>query len=100
MFADGLYAILKGKYLGPEKPGPWANLFYKLNIDVFRLGPVFILYGLLWFVAVYGFWNNQGWGYPFGLILAILTLWYLPVGALISVIIIGMLLFGKSKLGF
>jgi hypothetical protein len=100
MFADGLYVIVKGKYIGPEKPGPWANLFYKLNIDVLSFGPVFILYGLLWFIAIYGFWTNSGWGYSFGLIVAILTLWYLPAGTLISIVIIGMLLLGKGKLGF
>mgnify|MGYP007060777724 FL=1 len=34
MLIDGIYVMLKGKYIGPEKPGLWANLFYKLNIDV------------------------------------------------------------------
>ena len=27
MLLDGIYVMLKGKYIGPEKPGPWANIF-------------------------------------------------------------------------
>lgn len=100
MLIDGLFVILKDKYIGPDKPGPWANLFYALKIDVFKLGPLFILYGLLWFVWIYALISNQSWGYPFGLLLAILTLWYLPVGTLISLITIGLLLLGKKRLGF
>jgi len=39
MLLDGIYVMLKGKYVGPEKPGPWSTLFYKLKVDVFNLGP-------------------------------------------------------------
>jgi hypothetical protein len=38
MLLDGLFISLKGKYIGPEKPGPWAEIFYKMNVDVFKLG--------------------------------------------------------------
>jgi hypothetical protein len=87
MLLDGIFVMIKGKYIGPEKPGPWANLFYKLNVDVFKLGPVFIVFGLLWLIWLYGLWTNQNWAYHFGLIMSILTLWYLPVGTLFSIII-------------
>lgn len=99
MLLDGLFVIFKGKYIGPEKPGPWANLFYKLNIDVFKLGPLFIIFGVLWLAWLYALWTNQGWTYTFGLIISLLTLWYLPVGTLFSVIILVILLTAKSKLG-
>ncbi|SKA20763.1 hypothetical protein [Sediminibacterium ginsengisoli] len=88
MLLDGIYVMLKGKYIGPEKPGPWANLFYKLNIDVFKLGPLFLIYGLLWLAWVYGFWTNQSWAYLFGVIISVLTLWYLPVGTVFSVVVL------------
>jgi len=45
MLLDGIFVMIKGKYIGPEKPGPWSNLFYKLNIDIFKLGPLFIVLG-------------------------------------------------------
>jgi hypothetical protein len=100
MLIDGIYVMLKGKYIGPEKPGPWAELFYKLDVNVFGLGPLFIAFGLLWIVWLYSLWANQSWSYLFGIIISILTFWYLPVGTLFSVIILVVLLFGKHKLGF
>ena len=99
MLLDGLFVLFKGKYIGPEKPGPWANLFYKLNIDVFKLGPLFIIFGLLWLTLVFSLWTNQTWTYVFGLAISILTLWYLPVGTIFSVIVLLVLLTAKSKLG-
>ena len=99
MLLDGIFVLIKDKYIGPEKPGPWANLFYKLNIDVFKLGPVFIVFGLLWLIWLYGLWTNQNWVYTFGLVISILTLWYLPVGTLFSIIILLALIFARQKIG-
>src|SRR6187399_797085 len=99
MLLDGIYVMLKGKYIGPEKPGPWANLFYKLKIDVFNLGPLFIAFGLLWLFWLYCLWTNQSWTYSLGIIISILTLWYLPVGTIFSLIMLLTLLFAKQKLG-
>ncbi|MBD2769090.1 hypothetical protein IC235_14445 [Hymenobacter sp. BT664] len=95
MLLDGVFVMVKGKFIGPEKPGPWANIFYKLNINVFKLGPLFIVFGLLWLTWLYSLWSNQNWNYAFGLTLSILTLWYLPVGTLFSLIIMGLLFFAK-----
>lgn len=99
MLLDGIYVMLKGKYIGPEKPGPWANVFYKLNVDVFKLGPMFILFGLLWLTWLYGLWTQQAWSYSMGLLLSALTLWYLPIGTLLSVIVGIVLLTAKARLG-
>ena len=99
MLLDGLFVLFKGKYIGPAKPGPWANLFYKLNVDVLKLGPLFIIFGLLWLVWLFALWTNQNWAYVFGLIISILTLWYLTVGTLFSVIILVVLLAAKDKVG-
>jgi hypothetical protein len=99
MLFDGIYVMLKGKYFGPPKPGPWANLFYKFDVNVFKLGPLFIIFGLLWLAWLYGFWTHQSWAYTAGIILSVISLWYLPVGTLFSVIILVLLLTAKSKLG-
>ena len=99
MLLDGIFVLITGKYIGPEKPGPWAYLFSKLNIDVFKLGPLFIVFGLLWLTWLYGLWSNQSWAYIFGIVLSILTLWYLPVGTLFSIIVILTLVFSKKDLG-
>ncbi|MBO9562265.1 MAG: hypothetical protein J7621_05795 [Niastella sp.] len=99
MLLDGIYVMFKGKYIGPEKPGPWANLFYKLQVNVFRLGPLFVAYGLVWLAFLYGLLSGQSWAYKLGLIIAILTLWYLPVGTLLSIIVLVLLIWFRQKVG-
>ena len=99
MLVDGIYVLLNGKYIGPEKPGPWSNLFYKLKIDVFNLGPLFIAFGLLWLFWLYCLLTNHNWTYVLGIVTSVLTLWYLPLGTFFSVIVILVLFFAKQKLG-
>ena len=86
MLADGIYVLVKGKYIGPEKPGPWANLFEKLHVNVFSLGPLFIFFGIAWLVFLVATGTGQLWARMYGLVLSVLSLWYLPVGTLIAVI--------------
>ena len=100
MLLDGIFVMLKGKYIGPEKPGPWANIFYKLGINVFKLGPLFIVSGMLWFTFIYALFTNQNWAFIFGVLISVLTLWYLPIGTFISLIIMLILFFAKKRLGF
>ena len=99
MLIDGIYVMMKGKYIGPEKPGPWSYLFEKLNADVFKLGPLFISFGVFWLIWLYSLWTNQSWSYAFGIVISILTLWYLPVGTIFSLIILFTLILGRQKSG-
>ena len=99
MLLDGIFVMINRKFIGPEKPGPWANIFYYFKVDVFKLGPLFIVIGVLWIIWLYGLWANLSWAYLFGLLIGILTLWYLPIGTFTSLIIIGILLVFKRKLG-
>lgn len=99
MLIDGIFVSIRGKYIGPEKPGPWAELFYKLNIDVFKLGWLFIIYGFLWFAWILALWTNRDWAWGYGILLSVMTLWYLPVGTLFSIIIMVVLMIWKQKLG-
>jgi hypothetical protein len=97
MLIDGIYVLINTKFIGPEKPGPWSLLFEKLGADVFKLGPIFIIYGILWFAYVWAFWSGQPWANTFGIILAVMTLWYLPFGTIISIITIILLAILKSR---
>jgi len=97
MLADGIYVMLNGKYIGPPQPGPWAFLFRQLGIDVFKLGPLFIAFGLAWLYFLVRWLKNRP-RYRVGVILSIFTLWYLPVGTLFSVIIFIVLLRMQSRL--
>lgn len=99
MLADGIYVLMNGKYIGPEKPGPWANIFQLFNIDVFKLGPLFIVFGLAWLCFIAVFIGNLDWAFTFGLVMCVLTLWYLPVGTVFSLIILALLIVLRSKPG-
>jgi hypothetical protein len=98
MLLDGIYVMINGKYIGPEKPGPWSGIFSAFDIDVFKLGPLFIVFGIVWLIWLYRLWSNPRQSRNLGIIVSILTLWYLPVGTLLSLIILGILLFGGNKM--
>lgn len=97
MLIDGIFVLVNGKYIGPEKPGPWAGLFEKPGVDVFKLGPLFILSGLAWLGWIMALWSGQSFAWLSGSVLSVLTLWYLPVGTLFSVIILVSLTLLRNK---
>lgn len=97
MLIDGLYVILNGKYIGPEKPGPWASLLSLTGIDVFKLGPVFVIFGVAWLGFALSLIADVGWTRLYGLVLSVLTLWYLPFGTAISIAVILMLNLGSKN---
>src|SRR5687768_2964675 len=93
MLLDGIYVLVNGKYIGPEKPGPWASLLALTGVDVFKLGPMFVLFGIAWLFFAWAFGMDIAWHRAFGLVLSILTLWYMPFGTLISIVVLVALLF-------
>jgi len=93
MLIDGVYVLANGKYIGPEKPGPWAFVIGLTGIDVYKLGPLFVLFGVAWLSFVGGFFTGATWARNFGFILSLLTLWYLPFGTLISLVVLIALIF-------
>lgn len=99
MLLDGIYVMLKGRYIGPPKPGPWANLFQYFGVDVFKLGPLFVLFGMAWLSFVLGILTHQSWAYMLGILIAVLTLWYLPVGTVFSIVVLVVLMGMRSKVG-
>ena len=93
MLIDGVYVLSNGKYIGPERPGPWASVLGATGIDVFKLGPVFVLYGIAWLAFAGGMIANVEWAKYVGILLSVLTLWYLPFGTLISLVVLASLMF-------
>jgi hypothetical protein len=93
MLIDGIFVIINGKFIGPEKPGPWASLVGLTGVDVFKLGPVFVLFGMAWLAFVGAFITEQAWVRNFGMVLSTLTLWYLPFGTLIALVVLGAMIF-------
>ncbi len=84
MLADGLHVLRHGRYFGPETPGPWHKLVRTAGFDPLALGPVFVALGALWLVlgTVAPTAILPGWTLA---VPAVLTLWYLPVGTLLSI---------------
>src|SRR5262249_17515 len=96
---DGIHCILRGKYIGPEKPGPWSNLFIAAGIDPFRLGPLFIVFGTCWLLAlIFLLTSSSPTAWTVALVVAIASLWSLPLGTVISIAFILLLIFARSRL--
>jgi len=88
MIADGIHVILYGSYIGPEKPGPWADLVYMFGFDPTRFGLIFLALGIDWVIGGAGILLDRRWGYYLTLIMALLSLWYIPFGTVLSIAII------------
>lgn len=56
MFVDGIFVIIYGEYIGSEKPGSWAAIFQRLSLDIFRLGPMTVGFGLVWLIFLIALW--------------------------------------------
>lgn len=98
MLVDGVYVLFNGKYIGPEKPGPWASLLSATGVDVFKLGPMFVGFGIVWLVFVFGLYSGSSWAYWWGIVVAVVTLWYLPFGTIISLVVLTALIFFGERL--
>jgi hypothetical protein len=96
MLFDGMHVMLRGKYFGPDKPGPWSGLFTSLGIDPFKLGPLFLAFGVLWIVVLMGLLCGQTWGRYGAIGMAIASLWYLPVGPVLSLVFLVLVFFSRS----
>jgi hypothetical protein len=97
MIVDGIHVMLRGKYIGPEKPGPWSIAFVKLGIDPFRLGPMFVAFGVLWLVFLAATLAGQTWGKYGAAGVAIASLWYVPLGTLLSLFYLAILYFTQVR---
>lgn len=97
MLVDGIFVMINGKFIGPDRPGPWASIFSAAGIDVFKLGPMFVVFGVAWLVFVFSVITRQRWAYVFGIGVSIATLWYLPIGTIISVDILLALFFLRDR---
>lgn len=100
MLVDGIHVMIKGKYIGPQKPGPWSGIMDLFEINVFKMGPLFIIYGLLWLSFLASYIMGYSLAYPYGMFLAIMTLWYIPIGSIISLVVFVLLYMTKQEVGF
>jgi hypothetical protein len=99
MLADGIHVLVTGKYFGPDKPGPWSVPFARLGVNPFSLGPVFILLGVLWLAGLAAVLTGKPWALYAAGAVAVASLWYLPMGTLLSAIYLVLLYFRLPQAG-
>ena len=98
MIFDGVHVLTTGKYFGPEKPGPWSDVVAAAGINPFGIGIPFIALGVLWLLFLSAVLLRQPWAWYAALLTAILTLWYVPVGTILSLLYILLLFRLRPKL--
>lgn len=98
MLFDGFHLLVTGTYFGPTKPGPWADLAAAVGLNPYGFGPFFIVLGILWILFLIEVLRGSRWGWWGALAVAVLTLWYIPVGTALAVGYIVMLAFFKKRL--
>lgn len=96
MIFDGVYVLLKGKYFGPEQPGPWSRVVRVVGLNPFSLGIPFIVLGSTWWFAVLALLIGLPWAWALCVTVAVATLWYVPVGTSLSLAAIGLLILLKG----
>jgi hypothetical protein len=89
MLADGFHALRRGHYYG-TRLGPWAAIVSRAGIDPnsTTMMHAFVAFGVLWlsvFALVVG---RDRFAAPLAIVAGILTLWFLPIGTLLSAITI------------
>lgn len=90
MFVDGLHALLMGSYFAPGgQIGPWAALLSTIGVPPFSAGVkvAFVVLGLAYIVAGLAYALYERRALWFGLV-AVCTLWYLPLGTILSLIVL------------
>jgi len=91
MLVEGVYNLLTHSYIGGTL-GPWGRLVRAVGLNPYHIGLVFVLLGLAWGVALFGFRSGDQWGWWAELAVAILSLWYFPLGTFLAVVCILLLL--------
>lgn len=97
---DGGRALLVGDYVTPKtgrfagQLGPWSKLFSAIGIEPRSTlaKSIHLVLGLAWLVVMVCFVLQTSWAWSGMLVLAVLGLWYLPFGTLLSTVQIALLL--------
>ena len=85
MLADGTRNLLTGTYFGPSL-GPWSALVRAAGFDPQHFGAVFVALGIAWFGALAGLLTRVRFAHVAATAVGVLTLWYLPVGTVLSAV--------------
>ncbi len=101
MMFDGTLALVRGSYVAPGgQLGPWQYVVSALGIAPLSLGMkiAFVVLGAAYILsaAAYAFYRPLGGLYLVAV--AILTLWYLPLGTLLSLIVLASIMIDAFRM--
>lgn len=108
MTFDGLRALLLGDYLTPTtgpytgELGPWSGVVSAVGIAPrsSAMKVTFVLFGVAWLWAIAKFLRRTRWSSGALAVVAVATLWYLPVGTVVSALVLfGLVLLRRSDGG-
>lgn len=96
---DGVHALTRGDYVTPRSGahagqlGPWAHLVSAVGLEPRStlMKSVHLLFGAAWLVAAAGFLRRAPWGWRGLLLSAVASLWYVPFGTLIGIVLLVLL---------
>lgn len=91
MLSDGLSAFFTGRYFAPGgQNAPWAAAAAAAGIDPFSpsVKAALVILGAAFLIcaAAYAFYKRRS-GFYLGTV-AVLTLWYLPLGTILSLVVL------------
>ena len=106
MLFDGTRALIIGDYVTPQtgeyagQLGPWSNLVQAVGIEPrsILMKLIFVTQGLGSLTLVTGYIFHKSWAKNALLIVALLGLWYLPIGTLINLLALSLLLLTRRKI--
>lgn len=89
MLVDGIHALTSGSYFGPRL-GPWAVLVAHAGIEPrsAAMKVVFVALGIAWLAVAAFIFARGRQAFVAAIIAGILTLWFLPIGTLLSTVTI------------
>ncbi|MEX2219563.1 MAG: hypothetical protein WD749_12490 [Phycisphaerales bacterium] len=95
MTFDGARALIVGDYITPRSGeyagqlGPWKHIVSAVGLDPrgTPMKAIYTAFGLAWLAAAAACALGAPWGTKAMLVMGIATLWYLPIGTAIGLVI-------------
>lgn len=97
MLADGIHVITTGSYIGGQV-GPWAVIVRAVGLNVYSMGPAFVVLGSLWLLGSIFLLVRPGKGLLLLTIMATVTLFYAIFGTVLSVIALAIVVSHRRSL--
>ena len=105
MALDGTRALIVGDYITPGSGrfaghlGPWSALVSAIGIPPRStlMKGIFAAYGIAWLAVILAYAGGARWTWRAMVLAAVLSLWYLPLGTVISLLLLGLLLLQRGQ---